>query len=312
MIQLYSTNSSKDLPFQTLMGVEFGTSPSGERAPGATSLVNRVPKPSALRGLGVKAVVDWVIANSQEVAERSQSDPEGLREELLDLPLNRQSDALERGIQAHDAFETIANGGKPEGLTGDIRQMALQFWDFCEKWDIRFTAVELPVWNSLTDSCGVVDAIGVPRGDAAGRLKGRTVIFDWKTGALDARAALQLASYAAADKAFKDDKEISIPDVEAGVILMVTPTGWKAVPVAIGEVTVAGGSETVHLSQYLKAARELFDWETEVSQRVVFDPISAGAYKGEVEMDPEPPTRVLSGGLDGVKTQRYWRLGGQL
>lgn len=279
---MFTKSSYKDLPTQHLSGTDFGTNGlTGVKQPSVSSMLSPLPRASQ-KGMAQEAMVDFILAHAQDIAERAQRDPEGLKADLLAAPKRQREAVMQRGQRAHEAFETIALGETPTGLTGDIRELALHFWHFVKHMKIEFLHAELPVWSEEAAYCGVIDAIGIPRSQAAGDLQDKVLVFDWKTGTPDPQVALQLAAYAAASYGIRGGQRIELPAIDAAAVVKISTRGWSMQQVEIGEVNVApeGSSEPVNVDifGYMRALREVLDWSHLVQHRVLHDPVAAGAF----------------------------------
>lgn len=250
---------------------------SGRKNPGVTSVLNMLPKPF-LKAWAAKLVAETAVENITEVIGLAFRDPQGAIDYLKRAPDRFTRSAADNGTEVHDVFEEIALGNKPKRFHPDIEPYVEHFEEFIELCEPEFILLEETVWSDTTGYAGSFDALAILHGEGAGELQGKTLYMDWKTtrSGVHPEVALQLAGYRFADAILRPDGErVPLPEADGAAVLHVRPEGWQLVPVETEMVEIAEGIE-VNVYDYLKALREVFDWDFEVKKHVIKRAVVAG------------------------------------
>lgn len=199
------------------------------------ALSNGVPKP-ALPRWAAKVVAEYTVANLQEIIDLTESmDEAELTSYLKNKPWRQRDKAADLGTAVHDLAEQwVTSGGQaeiPDDWSDLAKAKARQFIAFAETVKPTFWAVEAVVFNRQFMYAGALDFIMEIPGH------GRQIV-DVKTGSgVYAEAALQQTAYRYAEFIGVGDDEVDMPDVNGAMILHLTQTGWKLVPVVTDETS---------------------------------------------------------------------------
>lgn len=252
-------------------GSRFYVSPTtGEKAPGVTSVVGMLPK-GFLGPWNAKLVAEYAVDNLGEVVGIAMRDRQAAIDLMKGAPRRFTSKAADVGTDAHDIFEKMAGGESPGRLHPDLKVYADHFGEFLDEFQPEFLHLEQTVWSDTHNYAGSFDAVM--------RVQGETVGADWKTtrSGVHAEVAIQLSAYRFADYILDPagGENIEIPKWDGGAVLHVRPEGWKLVPVKCDE----------EIFQYFLYLRRIFEWDREVKNAVLGNPLNSGAEK------PKRPVR---------------------
>lgn len=264
---------------------------SGRKNPGVTSVLNMLPK-EFLKFWAAKLVAEEAVADPGLLVNMVLRDPAAAVDHLKNAPNRFTRRSADVGTDAHDLFERIAKGEDIGRVHPDLKPYVEHFREFLTVFEPEFIFLEETVWSDTHGYAGSFDVLMVLHGEAAGPLRHKTVFGDWKTtrSGVHEEVALQLSGYRFADYIVRSDgSRVPLPKTDGAVVLLVRPEGWKLVPVETGEVTISDAlmdpedserviipAQTVQVHDYLKALREVFDWDSEVKKRVIGKPLYSG------------------------------------
>ena len=258
-------------------GARFYVDPeTGRKNPGVTSVLNMLPKPF-LKFWAAKVVAEQAVENIGSVVGLAMNDPDGAIDYLKRSPDRVTRGAADTGSDAHDLFERMAKGEKIGRVPNELKPFVAHFEEFLEACEPEFTFLEETVWSDVEGYAGSFDAFGVLRGEAAGPLKDKRLFFDWKTtrSGVHEDVALQLTGYRNGEYLVRPDgSRVPMPEADGGAVLHVRPEGWALVPVETGTIEIEG--QEVEMMTYLRALREVFDWDTQVKKYVIGQPVVGG------------------------------------
>lgn len=265
-------------------GSRFYVDPdTGKKNPGVTSILNMLPKPF-LKAWAAKVVAETAINNIESVVGLAFRDPKGAIDYLKRAPDRFTKGAADIGSEAHDVFEDIAKGNPPKRVHPDIEPFVAHFNEFIEVCEPEFILLEETIWSDEHGYAGSFDAMAILHGEAAGELRGKTLVMDWKTtrSGVHEEVALQLAGYRFADAVVREDgTRVPLPEADGAAVLHVRPEGWSLVPVETGSIQI--GDTSVDVIDYLLALREVFDWDYEVKKHVIGKPVVAGGEHADAK-----------------------------
>jgi hypothetical protein len=127
------------------------------------------------------------------------------------------------------------------------------FVDFVKKEEPDIVYNEVAVFNRKCGYAGTCDLIM--------RLNGHTYLVDVKTGASGVwpEHALQVCAYSRADFLVLDGKEVAMPPIDRGAILLLSPTGYTFMPVVIDDEVFTSFRHII----------ETYRWQKHVAPRVI-------------------------------------------
>lgn len=237
-------------------GERFYKNGEGKRNYGVTSVLGVLSKPYLLSWAG-KVVAEVAVEIMVEPErylypyyddEEDDYDWELLADDLKKAHEWERDGAGSLGDEVHDAVEQVMSisKGKPDiakalidemELSAEARKRLGNFVVFLEDNDVRPIDLECSIYNDTYGYAGSTDAVLM--------LNGKPTFADWKTSKqLDKTMALQLSAYSRGEyKAVMGDdghiEKYPMPieythDTQA-VIIHITPTEVKVVPVDIGD-----------------------------------------------------------------------------
>lgn len=226
--------------------------PTGETFTSVTTILNTLNKPVlvgwAARQAGIYAVDNW-----ETLAKHTKT-------QKIDLITNAHKvyteNASEIGNHVHAHVEAAILGtDAPDPIPEHMR--------FFQAWQLvrqpKFQYCEGTIYNRTEGYAGSFDFIA--------EIDGVTTLIDVKTGKnVYPEVALQLAAYANGEFMGVNDTEVEIPKIQAAGVLHLRMTGYKYMPVYIGD-------EVWQAFRYIK---EAFRWQQYTSKKVFnYEPTEA-------------------------------------
>jgi hypothetical protein len=207
---------------------------AGERYWSVTTILGGVLAKPALPYWAAKETAMFAIDNLPQIRAIAAKDRDAAVQMVKGAPWRSRDKAANLGNLIHSIAESIATEAfnvpmsKLEDLTEEDQGKISAFHQFVEDWKPQFQLIETTVFNRRYRYAGTCDF-------AADFGKG-LVMGDIKTGkGVYAEAALQLCAYRHAEFTVVDGEEHPLPALSnTGVILHLTPTGYKLYPVDIG------------------------------------------------------------------------------
>lgn len=215
------------------------------------ALKHGVPKP-ALMYWSARTVAEYVANNWDEAAQlREQMDTAEFTALLKNKPWRDRDKKADLGSLVHDAAEEWALTGDTT-ISADLPEEAArklaQFHNFMSAVQPELWATEVVVYNRQFGYAGALDLIlelDVPN------LDGHRFIVDIKTGSgVYAEAALQQTAYRNGEFMGIGDDEVDMPDVDGALILHLTQTGWKLVPVVTDQTSWYAFRAALHVAKW--------------------------------------------------------------
>lgn len=240
-----------------------------------TSILKALPK-EALRYWAVNLTARYAVEERDVWLPLAERDPEKAIKLLKDAQWDTSKKASERGVDLHRYAEDYVKG-KPVPTIDEGHEPYAKAWlQFLRDFRPIFHLAEAPVYSMTYHYAGTLDAIV--------EIGGRRYVLDYKTtdklegGPPYPDTALQLAAYGRAEfVGFNAARETKVngrryylfdpddpshepmPEVDAGLILVVRPGSYNLVPVSIDE----------DVFESFLYVREVFRWQVETSKRVL-------------------------------------------
>lgn len=195
---------------------------SGRLSPSVTNVIDVLNKPFLYGWHGRMAATAAVEIAKTFPHRLLEAPKEAVK--WLSLAATRHTEkAADLGTRVHDWVERAARGEQQDEPDADLRGYIASWRKFCADYNPTFTHLEATTY-------GTVDGLGYAgTADFIAEINGLTVIGDWKSGrSIHTSAALQLAALAHADTLVDDDDlERPMPRIDAGIVVHLTPTGYK-------------------------------------------------------------------------------------
>lgn len=240
--------------------------------PGVTSVIGMMAKPF-LQHWAAKMAAELAVDSIDYLKEMAERDREGAVKFVSGAARRYTTSRANVGSAAHDLFERMIRGEHIARTTPELEPYRRGFAEFLAAVNPELISAEDVMWSDTHAYAGSSDAIfrvwldDNNQADPT-RKHGTPVVVldDWKTSKdIHAEVALQLSAYANADRLVKPDGASEpMPAVEGGAVLHITPEGWTFRPVEIGPDVFA----------VFLALRQVFDWDREISKRVIGKPIA--------------------------------------
>lgn len=192
-----------------------------------TTLLGALSKP-ALVNWAAKTVAEYAVAHMAEIHALAKADPDGAVRALKGSPWQQRDKAADLGTYVHDQIEARILGQTPAAPPDEVALRVGYFDDFCRDYQPVFEASEATVYSRDAKYAGTLDSIAM--------IGGERFIIDVKTtkSGVYPEHALQLAAYAHAEFiGAPDGTEVSLPQIDAGAVLWISPTGYQFVRVRI-------------------------------------------------------------------------------
>lgn len=243
----------------------FYVSPEdGAKAPGVTSVLGMLPKPF-LRYWAAKEVATTAVEELGTLVSMVLRDPDAAIDHLKKAPDRNTRKAADVGTDVHDLLERLSRGESVGRVHPDYEIYVRHFQEFLDVCQPEYHFLEETVWS---DSRGERLAYAGSF-DAYATIQGERVWIDNKTtrSGVHEEVGLQLAAYRYADHILRPDgSRVPLPKADGGVVLHISPEGWKLVPVKADEDSF----ETfLHL-------REVFNWDKEGKRSMIGPPAFSG------------------------------------
>jgi hypothetical protein len=213
-----------------------------------------------LKALSKDALIYWAAREVAEYAYDERDDWAGLDRAkavrlLKGAPWDKRDAAGNLGTAVHDAIEALVLGQTAPEYAPAIAARMDGFDRFVKDYRPEWLASEAAVFSRKYGYAGTLDGI-VGIGD-------KTYIIDAKTGkGVYPEYALQLAAYANAEfVGLPDGSEGALPAIDGGLVLHLTPTGYKVVRVRIDD----------EVFRYFLYVLQMHKWQEDVSGTAILD-----------------------------------------
>lgn len=217
-----------------------------------------IPKP-ALLPWGIKMVAEGAVEMIESLPAMVAQDPDAAIRFLKGLPYAKRDAAGDLGTLVHAAAEAYSLGQPFPPWTETVEPCMQSFVRFLDDYQPVFHATEASVYNRTQRYAGTLDTIATLRLPLhEGPFKG---ILDVKTGkGVYPEVGLQLAAYRHAEFiGLPDGSEAEMPEVDGGLCLHLTPTGYRLIEVRCDETVF----------QSFLYAREVFRFLEETSKTIL-------------------------------------------
>lgn len=198
---------------------------SKEKAPGVTSIIDQLPKPF-LVPWATKLSAEFVVDNLTSITDIASRDRQAAVDLIKGASKRSTSGAAGFGTEVHDFIEARLLGNAATKMSDRATEFVPAIDDFFRAWKPEPILTETSVWGRVPSGCyaGSLDAIV--------KLKGETVLLDWKSGkSTYASTAIQLACYRYAERIIGGGE---LPEIEATVVVHVRPEAVRVFPVYTG------------------------------------------------------------------------------
>ncbi|MFE9026217.1 hypothetical protein ACFYOA_08135 [Streptomyces iakyrus] len=244
--------------------------------PGVTSVIGMLPKQNFLGPWNARKTAELAVDSIDFVARMAEQDRDGAVQYLSGAARRYTKVRADVGSKAHDLFERMIRGERVYSVHQDLVPYQRHFAEFLEAVNPQLVRAEDVAWSDTHQYAGSFDVVmyvwlddeGNPTPDRSG--KRHLIIGDWKTSkATYPDVALQMSAYANADFIIDPDgNREPMPQFDGAAVLHITDETWAFKPVVIGDEV---------FEQFLRL-RGTFDWDRDLSRRVVLKPISAKSY----------------------------------
>ncbi|MFE2245238.1 hypothetical protein [Streptomyces lavendulae] len=259
-------------------GNRFYLHPTQDLAyPGVTSVIGMLPKQAFLGPWNGKMAATLAVDSIDFVADMAQRDREGAIQYLSGAARRYTKVRANLGSEAHDLFERLIRGEHVGRVRDDLEPYVKHFREFLAKVNPELVRAEDVAWSDTHGYAGSFDVIlyvwldenGDPTPDRSG--KRHLLMGDWKTSkATYPDVALQLAAYQRADFIIDaDGNREPMPEFDGACVLHITDEQWAFKPIDTGDEVFA---------EFLRL-RGTFDWERDLSRRVIGKPIASSKGK---------------------------------
>lgn len=221
----------------------------GDEYPSVTTVISGgTPKP-ALKAWGEKLVAETAVKRLDQWKDMTEDEAVDW---LKRAPTRTTDAAAVQGSDIHDWCERYVNGDPlfPMEAPEAHRPYLDAFLSFLSDWKPEYVMTEVTVYSREHGYAGTLDFIA--------RIDGTLYLGDYKTGkGVYGEVALQLAAYRYAEFIGRDDEEVPVPEVDACVVLHLTPKGYSLVPVVAGREQLAAFLDVQKVRSFVNSSRKL-------------------------------------------------------
>jgi hypothetical protein len=245
--------------------------------PGVTSVIGMLPKQNFLGPWNARMTAELAVDSIDFVAQMAARDRDGAVDYLRGAARRYTKVRADVGSNAHDLFERLIRGETVYSVHPDLEPYKKHFLEFLAAVNPELVRAEDVAWSDTHEYAGSFDVVmyvwlddnGNPTPDRSGTR--HLIMGDWKTSkATYPDVALQMAAYANADFMIDaDGNRTPMPEFDGAAVLHITDTQWAFKPVVIDDDVFA---------QFLRL-RGTFDWDRDMSRRVVLKPIASSKSK---------------------------------
>ncbi|WP_433858224.1 hypothetical protein [Streptomyces kronopolitis] len=243
--------------------------------PGVTSVLGMLAKQNFLAPWQAKMAAELAVDSIDFVSDMARRDRDGAVDYLKGAARRYTKVRADLGSEAHDLFERLIRGEYVGRVRSDLQPYVEHFREFLEAVNPELVRAEDVAWSDTYGYAGSFDVVmrvwldaeGKPTPDRSGTP--HLIMGDWKTSkATYADVALQMSAYMNADFIIDPDgNREPMPEFDGAAVLHVTDTTWAFKPVETGPDVFA---HFLHL-------RSTFDWDRDVSRKVIGKPIAKKA-----------------------------------
>ncbi|WP_327253180.1 hypothetical protein [Streptomyces sp. NBC_01244] len=245
--------------------------------PGVTSILGMLAKQNFLAPWQAKLTAELAVDSIDFISDMAANDRDGAVDYLKGAARRYTKVRANIGSEAHDLFERLIRGEYVGRVRSDLEPYVAHFREFMEAVNPEFVRAEDVAWSDTYGYAGSfdvwlyvwLDEEGLPTPDRSGVR--HLIMGDWKTGkSTYPDVALQLAAYQRADYVIDPDgNREPMPEFDGAAVLHITDETWAFKPVDTGDEVFA---------EFLRL-RGTFDWDRELSRKVIGKPIAKKAGK---------------------------------
>ena len=245
--------------------------------PGVTSILGMLPKQQFLAPWQAKMAAELAVDSIDFVADMAARDRDGAVDYLKGAARRYTKVRADIGSEAHDLFERLIRGEYVGRVRSDLEPYVQHFREFLDAVNPELVRAEDVAWSDTHGYAGSFDVVmtvwldrdGIPTPDRSGAP--HLVLGDWKTSkATYPDVALQMAAYMNADFIIDPDgNREAMPEFDGAAVLHITDETWAFKPVDTGAEVFA---------EFLRL-RKTFDWDRDLSRKVIGKPIAKKALK---------------------------------
>ncbi|MFD7257808.1 hypothetical protein [Streptomyces sp. NPDC059874] len=243
--------------------------------PGVTSIIGMLPKQNFLSPWNARMTAELAVDSIDFISSMAERDREGAVQYLKGAARRYTKIRADIGSEAHDIFERLIRGEEVYSVRADLAPYLRHFREFMEAVNPELVRAEDVAWSDTYGYAGSFDVIlyvwldekGNPTPDRSGTRY--LVMADWKTSkATYPDVALQLAAYQRADFIIDPEgKREPMPEFDGAFVLHITDETWSFKPVVTDDDV---------FEEFLRL-RGTFDWDRDLSRRVIGKPIAKAA-----------------------------------
>ncbi|MFE5621712.1 hypothetical protein ACFQ8S_06820 [Streptomyces virginiae] len=243
--------------------------------PGVTSILGMLPKQNFLGPWNARMTAELAVDSIDYISSMAMRDRQGAIDYLRGAARRYTKIRADIGSEAHDIFERLIRGEQVYSVREDLEPYLHHFRQFLAEVNPELVRAEDVAWSDTYGYAGSFDVIfyvwldedGKPTPDRSG--KRHLVMGDWKTSkATYADVALQLSAYQRADFIIDPDgNRTPMPEFEGAYVLHITDETWALKPVETSD----------DVFRFFLHLRAIFDWDRDVSRRVIGKPVAAKA-----------------------------------
>lgn len=208
---------------------------AGILVPSVTNVIDTLNKPFLNTWHAKEAALAAIAVNSTHPG-LMETKPYEAERWLKSAAERKANAAAALGDEVHNACETLALGG-----TVNLSEQAVPYIDswhrFCDDFQPEFLHLEATCFGQVDTAEGPLGYAGTA--DFIARINGQVFMSDYKTGrSIHTEAALQCSALAHAREIVlgEDGSETlaPMPQIDGGMVLHLTATGYKVLPAQIG------------------------------------------------------------------------------